>query len=70
DEQYRGRGFATLLVGEATDRAQRVGAELIFLVADAEDWPKHLYSKLGYRASLILPTFNRDTSSTSCPQSM
>ncbi len=68
DEHYRGRGLATLLVSEATDRAQRVGADLIFLIADAEDWPKHLYSSLGYRASQILPTFNRDTSSTSTEQ--
>ncbi len=32
----------------AADEARRAGAELVFLVADDEDWPKELYGKLGY----------------------
>lgn len=59
EEAYRGRGLATLLVTEATDRAQRAGAEQVFLIADAEDWPKNLYTTLGYRAAQILPTYSR-----------
>ncbi|MGP4103935.1 GNAT family N-acetyltransferase [Nonomuraea sp. KM90] len=45
-EPYRGKGYAralmTALLGEAA------GAELIFLVADADDWPRHFYSRLGF----------------------
>ena len=29
-------------------KARRAGAELVFLVADDEDWPKELYRKLGF----------------------
>ncbi len=43
---HRGRGLARAAVGAAVDAA--AGAELVFLVADDEDWPKELYAKLGF----------------------
>ena len=47
-EPYRGRGYASAVVLRAADEAQRAGADLIFLLADDEDWPKELYRKLGF----------------------
>jgi ribosomal protein S18 acetylase RimI-like enzyme len=46
----RGRGLATRLVLEAVDQARSAGAELVFLVADADDWPQQLYRRLGFSA--------------------
>ena len=56
DESYRGRGFATLLVDEAIKRA---GAAPTFLIADADDWPKDLYARLGFGGTQTLPTYSR-----------
>jgi ribosomal protein S18 acetylase RimI-like enzyme len=47
-EDYRNRGYASAVVLRAIEEAQREGAELIFLAADADDWPKHLYERLGF----------------------
>jgi ribosomal protein S18 acetylase RimI-like enzyme len=47
-ESHRGQGFASAVVLRAADEARLAGADLIFLVADDEDWPKHLYRKLGF----------------------
>jgi ribosomal protein S18 acetylase RimI-like enzyme len=46
--EHRGRGYATALVLRAADEARAAGAELVFLVADDEDWPKDLYRRLGF----------------------
>jgi ribosomal protein S18 acetylase RimI-like enzyme len=45
---HRGKGYASTVVLHAAEEARRAGAELIFLVADDEDWPKELYRKLGF----------------------
>lgn len=47
-ESYRGRGYARAVVLHAAAEAGRAGADLTFLVADDEDWPKELYRKLGF----------------------
>jgi predicted GNAT family acetyltransferase len=47
-EEYRGRGLARSLVLAATDAALAAGADLVLIVADDDDWPKELYSKLGF----------------------
>ena len=47
-EEYRGRGYASAVVLHATAEARRAGAELVFLVADATDWPQQLYERLGF----------------------
>ena len=49
-EEHRGRGYASALVLHAAEEARRAGADLVFLVADAEDWPQHLYRRLGFDA--------------------
>lgn len=46
--EYRGRGYASALVLHALREARRAGCDLVFLVADAEDWPKALYGRLGF----------------------
>jgi ribosomal protein S18 acetylase RimI-like enzyme len=46
--ESRGRGFASTLVAHAVMSAQERGAEVVFIVADDDDWPKHLYARLGF----------------------
>lgn len=48
-ERYRGRGYATATVLRAIHEARAAGASFIFLVADANDWPKDIYARLGFR---------------------
>jgi GNAT superfamily N-acetyltransferase len=45
---HRGRGYASALVLRAVEEAQSGGHDLVFLTADAEDWPKELYARLGF----------------------
>lgn len=47
-EAQRGKGYASAVVLRAVAEARRSGADLIFLVADDEDWPKELYGRLGF----------------------
>jgi ribosomal protein S18 acetylase RimI-like enzyme len=47
-ESHRGRGHARAVILHAAAEARRSGADLVFLVADDEDWPKELYRKLGF----------------------
>jgi len=49
-EEHRNRGYASALVLHAADQARRAGATLVFLAADAEDWPRQLYERLGFDA--------------------
>ncbi len=45
---HRGRGYASALVLEAARRARGEGADLVYLQAAEDDWPKHLYTRLGF----------------------
>jgi ribosomal protein S18 acetylase RimI-like enzyme len=47
-EEHRGRGYASALVLHALQEARRAGCDLVFLVADVDDWPKLLYGRLGF----------------------
>jgi ribosomal protein S18 acetylase RimI-like enzyme len=47
-EEYRGRGVATAMVLAATETARAEDADQVFIVADDDDWPKHLYARLGF----------------------
>ncbi len=47
-EEHRGRGVARNVVLRAADAAKAAGATLVFLFADAQDWPRHLYGRLGF----------------------
>lgn len=46
--EFRRRGFARALVLHAADEARAAGNDLVFLVADADDWPRKLYERLGF----------------------
>ena len=54
---YRGRGFATAVVLAAIEAAR--GHDLVFLVADAADWPQHWYRRLGFEPEGLLYRFIR-----------
>jgi ribosomal protein S18 acetylase RimI-like enzyme len=45
---YRGQGLARSLVLRGVAESHAAGNDLTFLVADADDWPKRLYEKLGF----------------------
>ncbi len=47
-EEHRGKGYASAVVLRAADEARAAGADLVFLVADEDDWPKELYRRLGF----------------------
>jgi ribosomal protein S18 acetylase RimI-like enzyme len=47
-EEHRGKGYASAVVLRAAEEARASGADLIFLVADEDDWPKELYERLGF----------------------
>jgi predicted GNAT family acetyltransferase len=46
--EARGRGYGRALVTHAAEQARRGGHDLIFIVADDNDWPKLLYAKVGF----------------------
>jgi ribosomal protein S18 acetylase RimI-like enzyme len=45
---HRGAGHASAVVMKALEEARAMGHEFIFLVADARDWPKEMYRRLGF----------------------
>jgi ribosomal protein S18 acetylase RimI-like enzyme len=47
-EEFRGRGFGRAVVARALAESIEARHDLTFLLADAEDWPKELYRKLGF----------------------
>ncbi|HEX2050598.1 MAG TPA: GNAT family N-acetyltransferase [Actinomycetota bacterium] len=56
---HRGRGLARATVSLAVDAAVAMGHDLVFLVADADDWPKGLYARLGFEPIGVTWTFLR-----------
>ena len=49
--EYRGHGYASAVVMRALAEARATGHDFVFLVADARDWPKELYRRLGFDAA-------------------
>ena len=47
-ERFRNRGLARAVVSKALGEARAAGHDLVFLIADRDDWPKELYGKLGF----------------------
>ena len=45
---HQRRGYASALVLRAVEEARSAGHDLVFLTADADDWPKELYARLGF----------------------
>jgi GNAT superfamily N-acetyltransferase len=46
--EERQRGHARALVTRAAEVARADGHELVFIIADADDWPQRLYRRLGF----------------------
>jgi ribosomal protein S18 acetylase RimI-like enzyme len=46
--RFRNRGAARAAVSRAIAEARAAGADLVFLIADANGWPRQLYGKLGF----------------------
>lgn len=55
----RGRGLARTVIQAAIAASRAAGHRHTFIVADAEDWPRLLYEKLGFEACGILHVFRR-----------
>jgi GNAT superfamily N-acetyltransferase len=47
--EERGRGYARAMVMRATELAREAGHEFVFIVADADGWPRQLYRQVGFR---------------------
>jgi GNAT superfamily N-acetyltransferase len=45
---HRGAGYASAVVMKALEEARAMGHDFIFLIADARDWPKEMYRRLGF----------------------
>jgi predicted GNAT family acetyltransferase len=48
-DPYRNRGLARKVVWRAVKEAQAKGHDLTFLCASADDWPRALYRRMGFR---------------------
>jgi GNAT superfamily N-acetyltransferase len=46
--EARGRGYGRAVVAHAAAVARAARPELIFIIADDNDWPKELYAKIGF----------------------
>jgi ribosomal protein S18 acetylase RimI-like enzyme len=57
--EWRGRGYGRAVVAAATRAAVEGGAEMVFIVADADDWPRELYGRLGYETAGTLTVYQR-----------
>jgi len=47
-QQFCGRGVARSVILQAVRAARESGAHHVFIVTDEEDWPRHLYARLGF----------------------
>jgi GNAT superfamily N-acetyltransferase len=47
-EEFRNRGLGSAVVLAAAAAARARGADVVFLIADDAEWPKDLYSRLGF----------------------
>ena len=48
DPPHRGCGYATAIIATAAAHAKEHGCSLIFLRTDADEWPQHLYRRIGF----------------------
>jgi|SRR6478672_2636304 len=55
----RGNGYAKAVISAALASSREAGHEVTFIVADADDWPRLLYEKLGFEPCGALHVFRR-----------
>jgi predicted GNAT family acetyltransferase len=58
--EARGRGYARTLVTRAVEVAKADAPELIFIMADDDDWPKELYARIGFERAGRLLQFHKE----------
>jgi GNAT superfamily N-acetyltransferase len=58
---FRNRGLASAVVLAAVAHARTAGHDLVWLIAEADDWPKALYAKLGFTPVGEFTVFTRET---------
>ncbi len=58
--EARGRGYARTLVTHAVAVAKADAPELIFIMADDDDWPKELYARIGFEPVGRLLQFHKE----------
>jgi predicted GNAT family acetyltransferase len=66
-EEFRNRGLARAVVRHAAEEASASGAELVFLHALDDDWPKDLYARLGFDPIGHVWSFVRPPSAAKSP---
>jgi ribosomal protein S18 acetylase RimI-like enzyme len=66
---HRRRGLARALVSHAVREAHASGARLVFLLADASDWPQRLYRDVGFRDAGLLYRFKRQAAASEAVRS-
>lgn len=59
-EAHRGAGLGRAVVLASLHHALRADPELVFVVADAADWPWRWYQRLGFRPVGRTGGFDRD----------
>ena len=59
DQAHTRRGYARAIMAEGLRRAQTARCDLVLVVADAYDWPRQLYTRLGYEGIGDAHTFVR-----------
>lgn len=57
--EARRRGVGRTLVIDTVERARAAGADLVYLIARADDSPKEMYRKLGFHAELSFDVWLR-----------
>ena len=57
--EHRGAGLGRLVTGAALAAAEALEPELLFIVADDEDWPKELYGRLGFEPMGRIRAYHR-----------
>lgn len=55
----RGQGLAQAVIQAAIAASRELGHRHTFIVADADDWPRLLYEKLGFESCGVLHVFRR-----------
>jgi GNAT superfamily N-acetyltransferase len=55
--EFRNRGFARAVVLRAVEAARSTGHDLVFLLAEEDDWPQELYTRLGFEPVARLHAF-------------
>jgi GNAT superfamily N-acetyltransferase len=56
-ESYRRRGYASAVVLRAVREAHAAGAGTVFLPTAEDDWPQHLYRRLGFETVAVEAMF-------------